>query len=494
MSNLLYKSKLKLFPWLSIAIIEGVLFGFVWFISDIRRAGLLDHFFLYQVDDIFRYCYVKTLLFNPVVALNYYCKIGYMFIAGLFYNILPFGMSSLRVMNVLFSGGIIILIFKLAQQLSLSKFAAYLAVVSVVTFPVYFLLSLSALSEVMYSFFVILAIYLLYCRKYNLSILLVAILPLIRQEGLLYVFIWVYLFYKQVKIKYLAFIFLPTLLWIILNSHLLGHGFIKFFFYLPSKDPGNSIASFKDLGNLICILIFHPLIILSAIGIVATLNDRRYRFLKVCFIVYVFFLIIFQIVHFLDSPGMFCREIRILMPLIPLAGVYAAKAIDELSFRYNFQNKLSLVAATSLLVIITGFQVFQLQRDPAVIKDSLSRQQEDLVKDVSGWLNVYLRQENITRVCIVPGALITDKIIRRIWMYLPGYINFYADGNEEGSILNNNVFDLATLKTVSLSKKVKCIFISKEKLKQDVLSSDVAVSLIKTYSDVSVYFYLVEYK
>ncbi len=494
MPNLLYKSKLKLFPWLTITIIEVVLFGLVWFISDIRRAGLLDRFFLYQVDDIFRYCHVKTLLFNPVIALNYYCKIGYMFIAGLFYNILPFGMSSLRIMNVLFSGGIIILTYKLTRLLSFSKFAAYLTMILLVTFPVYFLLSLSTLSEVMYSFFIILAIYLLYQERYSFSILVIAFLPLIRQEGLLYVFIWVYLLHKQVRIKHLVFLFLPTLFWIMLNSQLLGLGISKFIFYLPDKDPGNSMTSFQGLGSLIGILIAHPLIILSVIGIAATLNDRRYRFLKICFIAHVFFLIIFQILHFLDSGGMFCREIRILMPSVPIAALYAGKTIDRLSRRYNFRNKLILAGAISILIIIMAFQIFQLQHDHTVVNDSMSSEQENLVKDAAGWLNAYMRQGDITKVCIVPGALITDKIIRRIWMYLPGYIDFYADGNEERSILNNNVFDVVTLKTVNLLKNVKYIFISKEKLDQDVLSGYAVVDLIKTYSGVSLYFYLIIYK
>lgn len=493
MRSLLYKSKLKLFPWLTIAIIEVIFFGFIWFISDIRRAGLLDRFFLYQADDIFRYCHVKILLSNPIVVLNYYCKIGYMLIAGLFYNILPFGMSSLRIMNVLFSGGIIILIYKLTRQLSFTRFASYLAMVLLVTFPVYFLLSLSTLSEVMYSFFFILAIYLLYREKYSLSVLVIVFLPLIRQEGLLYVFTWIILLRKQIKVKHLFVFFLPTLLWILLNWQLLGHSFSKFIFYLPVKGPGNSMASFQDLGHLIIILVIHPLVILSGIGIWITFNNRKYRLLKICFITQIIFLIIFQILHFLDLNGKFCKEVRIFMPLVPLAAIYAAKSIDELSFRYNLGNKLFLAGVTSLLVIIAGFQISQLQRDPAVIKDSLSVQQEDLVKGASDWLDVYMRQENITKASIVPGALITDKIIRRIWMYLPGCVDFYADGDEEMSILNNAVFDFAVLKTINLPKNIKCIFISKDKLKVSALSCNPRIDLIKSYLDIPLYFYLVEY-
>jgi hypothetical protein len=494
MRNLLYKSKLKLFPWLIIAIVEVIFFGFIWFISDIRRAGFLDRFFLYQADDIFRYCHVKILLSNPIVALNYYCKIGYMLIAGLFYNILPFGMSSLRIMNALFSGGIIILIYKLTRQLFFTRSASYLAIILLVTFPVYFLLSLSTLSEVMYSFFLILAIYGLYRKKYGLSILVIAFLPLIRQEGLLYVFTWIILLRKQIKVKHLVVFFLPTLLWILLNWLLLGHNFSKFIFYLPVKGPGNSMVSFQDLAHLMIILAMHPLVILSGAGIWITFNNVKYSFLKVCFITQVVFLVIFQILHSLDLNGMFCKEIRIFMPLIPLAAIYAAKTIEELSFRYNLRNKIFLTVVTSLLVIITGFQIFQLQRDPAVIKDSLSSRQEDLVKDASDWLDVYMRQENITRAAIVPGALITDKIIRRIWMYLPGYVDFYADGDEKMSILNNVVFDFAVLKNINLPKDTKCIFISKNKLEMSVLSSKLRINLIKSYLDISLYFYLVEYK
>lgn len=493
MQNMKNKIKPRLFFLLAIAVIEAVLLGFVWFISDAGRAGFIDRFFLYYVDDVFRYCHVKALTFNPVIALNYYCKTGYALIAWFFYNVLPCGMSSLRIMNALFSGGVLFFTYELTRRLSFSKFASSVTIILLATFPVYFLLSLSTLSEVMYSFFIILALYLLYRQKYTASLFLVALLPLIRQEGLLYVFIWIYLLYKKVRIRHLIFLFVPTVFWILLNNRLLGHGIDKFIFYLPVKDPENSMASFEGLGSLARILICHPVVILSVAGLSITLGDKRYRALRICFIAHIFFLALFQIIHFWDSGGMFCREIRVLMPSIPIAALYAGKTIDWLSQKYDFRGKLSLAGIAGILIIIMGFQIYGLQRDNMVISDSVPMEQEALVKDAAGWLNRYMRKEDIKKVCVVPGALTTDKIIRRIWMYLPGYIDFYADGNEEGSILDNSVFDLATLKTTTLSKNIKCIFISRAEINNDILNGYPAIDLIKEYPGISLYFYSVVY-
>ncbi len=493
MKNLLGKVKPRLFPLGIIVIIEAIFLVLVWFIADINRAGRIDRFFLYYVDDVFRYCYIKALLVNPIISLNYYCKIGYALISVFFYNILPFGISSLRIMNTLFSCGILILTYKLARLLSFTRFSSGIMILLLTTFPVYFLLSLTTLSEVMYSFFIILAVFLLYSQKYNLSIFLVAFLPLIRQEGLLYIVIWIYLFHKQIKIKQFIFICFPTLLWAILNNQFLGHNFSKFFFYLPTKDPYNSMATPEGFGNLIRIFILHPLIILSLVGFLITLKDKSYRFLKACFVAQASFLIIFQTIHFLDSGGFFCREMRILMPLLPLASLYAGKSIDKLVQQYNLSNRVFLFGAMVMLITIMVFQVSKLQHDPVVINDFVSSGEESVIKDASSWLNVYLHKEKINKVCIVPGALITDKIIRRIWMYLPGDINFYADGNEKMSISDNVVFDPAVLKDVILPKDIKYLFISKNKLNTDVLGCNLKSDLIKSYPDISVYFYSVIY-
>jgi hypothetical protein len=479
--------------YLIISVIGLIYIGFIWFVSDITRAATIDRVFLYYVDDIFRYCYIKSLSFNPIIALNFSLKIGYALIAAIFYHILPIGISSLRVMNVLFSCGIFFIIYKLTQQLSLPKLYSSITIILTATFPIFFLTSLTTLSEVMYSFFIVLAIYLLCSQKVNLSFFIIAFLPLIRQEGLLYVLIWIYLLRKEIKIKYLPLLLLPTLFWIVANNIFLGHSLIKFIFYLPAKDPPNSMATLDLLLKLTHILIYHPIIMLSFIGLIITWSDIKYRILKLCFISHMIFILFLQIVHFFDSCGMFCREIRIIMPLVPIMALYSGTALARLLSNYRVKDKLFLGASFIVLSAISTVQITQLQRQPAVISDSVNKEDEYLLKNASIWLYKYIQNEDINKVCIVPGALTTDKIIRRIWMYLPGYVNFYAVG-EDRSILNhidNGSFDLAALKYINLPSGTKCIFISKEMLEKDKFSSAARVDLINMYPDLHLYFYVV---
>lgn len=493
--------KLKFFnkttvrPFSLIFIIGVIFFWFAWFVSDIKRAVLIDHFFLYYVDDIFRYCYIKALPFNPIIMLNYSLKIGYAIIAGSLYSIFPSGVVMLRIMNVLFSCGILFLIYKLGQKLSLSTTSSHIAIILAATFPIFFLSSLSTISEVMYSFFLILLIYTLYSKKYKLSVFLTAFLPLFRQEGLVFIFILLLLLYKHVKIKYLTFLFLPTLIWVLLNQQLLGHDFGKLIFYLPDTYPANSMASFKQLKDLFILLSYHPIMALSLVGLISTINDIKYRFLRFYFVGFIFFILIFQLAHFYGSGGMFCREIRILMPMVPLMALYSAKALDRVEYKQIYCNKLIALFIIFLLVIILVLQVLQLQRDPTAVKDNMTKIEEESVRDVSIWLNSYMRKLNIKKICVVPGGLSTDKIIRRLWMYLPGYIEFYAAAGSSKILAFNNsqIFDLATLKNVNHTFQTKCIFVAKENLDKNIFIGASEISLINTYPAIPLYFYSVTY-
>jgi hypothetical protein len=94
---------------------------------------------------------------------------------------------------------------------------------------------------------------------------------------------------------------------------------------------------------------------------------------------------------------------------------------------------------------------------------------------------------------VVPGAEVTDKIIRRLWMYLPGQIAFYADGDESDSFLNNDVFDFIDLKVKKLPPNTAHIFISKNRLNFNTSEKYPKINLLKDYPEIPLYFYQAEY-
>lgn len=471
------------------------LLGCVWFVSDISRAASLDRFFLYYVDDIFRYCHIKSLAHNPILAINFFLKPGYALMAGFFYYILPWGMSSLRVMNVFCAAGTLFFVFKITEHLSHSKAAAYGAMVLAVTSPLFFLLSLSTLSEVMYTFLLAAAFYALCQGRYGLSLSVIAFLPLVRQEGLWYLLLWLGICFRHVRPRYLVLVFLPTALWLLLNATLLGHSMSKLVFYLPTKDPPNSMASPGQLlRNLMTIFVPHPSFILCAIGLAVTWKNAAYRFLRICLLGQVFFFAVFQCAHFFDAQGMLCRELRILLPLVPFMAIFGGSALLTLPVARRFGKKL-FVCGVVASIGIAAFQIAGLQRDPFVRRDTLRAADEKRLQGACAWLNGYLKEQEITSVCVIPGGAVTDAVIRRVWMYLPGSVNFYAGAGEESvsGRIDNEVFDLATLQATRMPRAAKYIIISREKLGRESFAAAMRVELIRADAALPVYFYLAAY-
>ncbi|MBL7196784.1 MAG: hypothetical protein ISS47_01650 [Candidatus Omnitrophica bacterium] len=475
-----------------IIFIASIFLSLSWFVSDPIRAAKMDRFFLYSVDDVFRYCHIKASVFNGLVFFSPYVKIGYAIVSRIFYEILPLGMTSLRIINALFSVGILILVRKLTQKLYAYELSSYATTLLIVTFPIFFLLSISTLSEVLFCFFLIWAAYLFYTGRYNMSLLLASLLPLFRQEGIIFLFIWGYYLRSLSQARKIILLFVPFTLWMlfILYQNIFNHALL---WLIPNKPPINSVASLLQGITLVSIFIFSPLIILCIVGLIINFYNKKFKFLKICFISYILFLLIFQFVHFLKFKS-FCRELRIVMPAIPIMAIFAGSVFDRFLRRISSYRRVSIIVFTIILIIIMSFQIVQLQKDSFVVNDSVTAEQEKIIKDVSIWLNNYMSKENIEKV-YVPGILTMHKIIRRLWMYMPGYVGFYAASGStirEAMIINESVLDMVVLKPLTILNNMKGIFISTYPNDKEKISNKINYRLLKSIPDISLYIYLIE--
>ncbi len=467
---------------------------FIWYIADPVRAALVDMFILYHVDELFRYNYIKMALYDGFVFLNPYVKLGYVFMGTLFLHILPVSISSLRIMNSVFSLGTLFLLYKTAKKIGFSDISSAFALILAFTFPVYFLASISTLAEVMFCFFVILAVYLLYSQEYFWSSITVAFIPLFRQEGIIFFFIWILLLPPKNKIKYGILMLVPPVTWSMLNIVLLGHPFFyTFFCNLPDHAPSNSVASFAQICRIIAILMLHPVVILSVFGAVLNYKDARLRPVLACLFLYAAIILAATIVHLIDA-GAFCREIRFLTPLVPLMAICASAAIDLFLKDKEGLGRRILFASILVLPLTTAYQIKQLQKDPTVVNDIVEREDEIAVKKTGYWLAEYMKKEEIRDV-YMPGEISIDKIVRRLWMYLPGDLRYYWIIGDMESYKPNGFqpLDVTTYNIIHPGKEAKGIFIAKKPYDSVGNRLDgFKCILLKTEPALSLYIYLVE--
>jgi len=495
MNNWITKKKFNLL----LIIYTLFLLLFSWFVSNPMRAAKIDRYVLYSIDDIFHYCYVRTASINPLALLNPYAKPLYTLIGTIFYNIFPFGLLSLRIMNSLFSVATLLVLGKLMKKMRVEELYIFLAIAMTALFPIYFLASISALTEIMFAFVLILAIYLFYCKRWLGSVLAVSLLPLIRQEGLLFLFIWSLFVIKNKKIKYLVFIFLPTILWVFLNWFIWNrpviYSLLHQIYFIIAKinqtPPSQTVGSFFGATSFMIIL-YQPLFILSVIGWWRTLQDRSYRLISACWGFYVFFLLSFYIGHIIIFRTV-SRELRYIVPFVPIMILYSVLPIKTIISSFGLTKKHVKVLFFGLFGIILIWATLNLrllQEDVKVNEDALTPRNEREIEEITFWLNSYLKKNSINSI-YVSGRFTTNKYIRRIWMNLDKDVRFYPTidpyaTEPKGEIKPLDIVNFDILR----NSDIKGVFLIFNVSDNDRLGRQIDWVLIKSFPDIPLNFYL----
>lgn len=473
-------NKLSL-PSLIIFLILIVFLFFSWFVSEPIRAAKVDRYILYYVDEVIRYFHAKASLYDPLNFLNPYAKPLSMIISNLFLRLLPFGMTSLRIMNALFSVGVLSLLLKVMKRLGFNKILIIPAILMTAAFPAYFLSSFSVLSEPMFSFFLILAIYLFYSKKYFLSVAAISLLPLIRQEGIAYLLIWLIFLLKEKNKGYIFLLFVPVFLWIMANKIILGHPFSYIFLFLTKNTkglPADSLLNIKDL-RLSYFSGYMPILFLFLAALKMKITDTKYLLLLACISVSVILITALNIFIFVIRKCL-VYELRFLIPAIPLINIYVLAACDKIAGKYIRKKSFIMVFLALIFCVIISlnfYQMKQLQKLPYVLENIVTPEQEVNIRQASNWLKDYLEKEKIVNVSY---RKMTHKVIRRVLMYLPGQMHFYVLGDQ-------NVLNVATFK-LEPSPKTRVIFITINN-KEGIIEK-LNLGLIKEFPDIPLYVYL----
>jgi len=291
----------------------------------------------------------------PDMLFNYWGKPVFTILISPFAQL---GMNGARIYNVIMGMATSFLAWKLSVHFKFKP--AWMAIFLVTGMPVYFILMFTSLTEVTFSFFLMLAVFLFFKEKFIGSALVLSFLPMVRTEGivLIPIFILAYLLKKQYKA-------LPFLLAGFLVISLAGLPFHKGFFWLVTDMPytGNakdiygsgSLFHFVNLSPQLFGRFFSWFIIIGLFAVFYQwkkegrfkADDHFYFILIVMGSFFTFFTA--HSVAWWKGLGNSLGLIRVIGSVTPLAALIAMAGI---SFIFKTLNKRWKVIGTIVLVLL----------------------------------------------------------------------------------------------------------------------------------------------
>lgn len=232
--------------------------------------------------------------------------------------------------------------------------------------PIYFVISLTALSEIMFSFALIACISLVQNQKYFWSALLLSFLPYIRSEGfiLILVFITYFIFEKQWKI-------LPLLLVGTLFFCLSGYSFHHDFLWVFNKNYGDA-SNLYGRGPFMHFLDNsrwfngYPLTLILGFSLLMVLIYFKKLFhtnrllLFLVFGCYFGFLLLHSFLWW-QGMGASIGLVRVMACVMPLAGIIAIWTLSHLQ-KYMFGLSAYVFILFSIVHINGSFNINKLPR------------------------------------------------------------------------------------------------------------------------------------
>ena len=275
------------------------------------------------------------------------------------------GINFARMYNVI--AGIITAFFtwKLSKELNIKN--SWVVVVLVLFTPLYFILMFTSLTEITFSLFLIISLYLFFKNKYILSVIIISFLPLIRTEGIVLfpLFIVAFILKKQWKT-------LPLFTVGFFLISLSGLPFHNSFWWLITEMPyKGSAADIYGHGELLHFIyrtkeiLGIPIAFMFIIGLVVELT-KYFRAKPVSINNQFYYLLLIPGIYFTflaahsyawwkgigNSLGLI-RVIGAVTPLAALISLSGFNAILEIFSKY-IRIKIILAATILLLVIDVG--------------------------------------------------------------------------------------------------------------------------------------------
>jgi ABC-type cobalt transport system substrate-binding protein len=347
-----------------------------------------------------------------------------------------FGFMGLKLFNVLLACLTAFLAFLTARKIGITK--AWLAIAFVILTPMYFLMTLTGLTEIQFGFILILSVYLFFDEKYIASAIIISFLPLSRSEGI--VLLPFFFFALLMKRKYMVIPFLATG---ILFFSILGYFFIYHdFFWLFTHSPYPLHHSvYKEKGPLLHFINWSPeifglpllILFITGLGIYIYLfltAEKKHRlqvFLEIWLLA--FPVLLFFAVHSIlywkalfGSMGL----IRVITGVLPLAAIVCLKAYDYLEKKY-LKKEMSRSVFLFVIVLFLIKANFSINKYPVTFSPP-----EKAIKSATEWIkhSPFVKRKILFTHYYVPYLLGLDRydLKQCEQVYSPNWLSNYPDG------------------------------------------------------------------
>ena len=360
----------KVFPFLLLSLLF-VVFLIISFKSEGYYGG---------ADNLVHYLYSKLAFKYSHLFLHHWGKPFYILLSSSFAQ---FGFNGIKVFNIVV--GLLTALFSFLIVKELKYKNAWLIIIFTSFAPIYFVMHFTALTEMLFSFILVLTVYYILKNKYILSAIVLSFLVLTRTEGIVIIPIfWTLYLFKR---KYLSIVF--TFCAFIIYSFI-GYFYYHDIFWLITQMPYTGASDIYGNGDL-----FHfinsskfiwgiPLSILFLVGVVVLVFQLIKKPFKQSIILVLIFLIVISyfsahsVAWWLGKGGSLglIRVMTGVVPLFAIISLLGFNFFDKILSSYLIP-KYIFQAAIIYFIIRTALAIFPI---PIQLNDN-----ERLVKTASEW-------------------------------------------------------------------------------------------------------------
>jgi len=306
-------------------------------------------------DNMSLYTRSRFGLFHPIAYFREPIKILFAMIMAIPSQL---GFKAMQITNAVLASLSAWMVVKIIYKMELKN--AWLAVLITLFSPIYFLISLTVLSEIMFSFFLILCILLLYNKKYIWTAIILSFLPFIRSEGFVLMLVFIVYFITEKQWKVLPLLLLGTIVFSI--SGYSYHNDIMWVFHKNYGDASNLYGHGELLdfvkgskgynGPILTIIL--PMALVAALFKLKYLLNHQRIFIIIIMGCYFGFLLLHSYLWW-KGQGASLGLTRVMASVIPLAGIIAVWFFNQFEkYMRKLQSYLYiLIAAGSIYFCFT---------------------------------------------------------------------------------------------------------------------------------------------
>ncbi len=317
-------------------------------------------------DNISHFKFARAAFNRPEFLLDHWAKPVFTLLTAPFAQ---FGFIGVQIFNLIAGVLSAWMCYAVSKELKLS----YSPVSMIILFfiPIYSIIVISGMTEVLFGFISILCVFLVLKEKYIISSVIISFLPLIRTEGI--VIVPIFALVLLIKGKYYH---LPLLLTGFVLYSIIGYFHYKDIFWLITRMPYRGAVDIYGKGSFM--YYFHAahrifgntvnfLIILGILGIIISLIRKKEKSLDTFLLILIPFVTYFMahVVMWRSGIGNSLGEHRYMVAIAPFAAIISLKGINLLvgiipSFRYKKHIEVLIISVFLYLIVTFPFKLYNL--------------------------------------------------------------------------------------------------------------------------------------